>query len=221
MGVEFIPGVELSTDVGPFEVHILGYFVDPADPTLTGALADLARQRVGRVGRIVARLAEIGRPVELERVRAIAGEGTIGRPHIARAMVERGYVASVAEAFDRYLASGRPGFVPRTPNSPEGAVRLLRAAHAVPVLAHPLTAGDIEGILTRLVPAGLLGMECYYGEYDDATCAELRRTADRWGLIPTGGSDYHGPNFKEGRDLGSVAVPADCVDRLRVASRTA
>src|SRR5262249_60112071 len=122
-------------------------------------------------------------PVDLDRVRALAGPGTIGRPHVARAMIERGYVASVSEAFDRYLASGRPGFVPRRRNEPEAAVRLIRRNGAVPVLAHPLTTGDVETILQRLTRVGLLGMEAYYGEYAESVQQDLRAVADRWGLI--------------------------------------
>ncbi len=218
LGLALIPGVELSTDLGPHEVHLLGYFVDGASPDLIAALATLARQRQERVERIVARLRAAGAPVDLDRVREIAGAGTIGRPHIARALIERGCVASVSEAFDRFLAVGRPGFVPRQKVPPEAAVTLIRRAAGVPVLAHPLTTGDVEGVLHRLRAVGLAGMEVYYGEYDDATRTRLRAVADRWGLIPTGGSDFHGPGFKHGRDLGGPPVPWETVTRLRAAA---
>lgn len=213
-GVEFIPGVELSTEAGPHDVHILGYFVDPGDTILTGALAELAAKREARTARIVERLNALGIAVSYERVREIAGAGTIGRPHIARAMTELGYVQTVGEAFDRFLASGRPGFVPKEKVLPEDAVRLLRIARAVPVLAHPLSTGDVEGALRRLVPEGLLGIETYYAEYPADVRAMLAAIAQRWELIPTGGSDYHGPAFKEGRDLGSAPVPRRSVDAL-------
>lgn len=217
-GIEFVPGVELNTDLDSREVHILGYFVDRDDPELLAALARLEALRVERIERMVRRLADIGKPLDLDRVRTLAGPGTIGRPHVARAMVERGYVSSVSEAFDRYLAGGRPGFVPRRRNDPEAAVELLRRNGAVPVLAHPLTTGAVEGILRRLTRVGLRGLEAYYGEYDDAVQRELRATADRWGLIATGGSDYHGEGFKHGRDLGGPSVPMEAVDRLREAA---
>jgi predicted metal-dependent phosphoesterase TrpH len=219
VGIEFIPGVELNTDVDRHEVHILGYHVDRNDAALVAALAHLEDQRVERIERMVRHLDEIGKPVDLDRVRELAGPGTIGRPHVARAMIERGYVGSVSEAFERYLASGRPGFVPRRPNDPEAAVRLIRRNGAVPVLAHPLTTGDVETILQRLTQAGLLGLEAYYGEYDEAVQLELRATADRWGLIATGGSDYHGEGFRHGRDLGGPAVPMEAVERLRDAAK--
>jgi len=213
--IELIPGVELSTDAGSFEVHILGYFTDPNDDALTAALAELAAQRVTRTERIVARLADLGVPVAMDRVREIAGVGTMGRPHVARAMIEHGYVQTVSEAFDRFLGSGRPAFVPRTRKLPEDSVQLLRASHSIPVLAHPLSSGDVEGTLRRLVPEGVMGMEVYYGEYSPETRLKLADIARRWDLIPTGGSDFHGPGFKAGRELGSAPVPLSSAARLR------
>jgi predicted metal-dependent phosphoesterase TrpH len=218
-GIEFVPSVELNTDLDRHEVHILGYYVDRDDADLVAALAHLEEQRVERIERMVRQLNAIGKPLDLDRVREIAGPGTIGRPHVARAMIERGYVSSVSEAFDRYLAGGKPGFVPRRRNEPEAAVELIRRNGAVPVLAHPLTTGDVEGILQRLTKVGLLGLEAYYGEYDEAVQQELRATADRWGLIATGGSDYHGEGFKHGRDLGGPSVPMEAVERLRDAAK--
>lgn len=214
-GVTIIPGVELSAEAGSHEIHILGYFVDPSDPVLEAALSGNARNRVLRIERIVGRLRNLGLQIEMNRVLEIAGDGTVGRPHVARALIESGYVVSITEAFDRYLASGRPGFVPRLRSSPVDSVRLIREAGAVPVLAHPLSTGDVERTLQQLVPAGLLGIEVYYGEYPAETHRLLRSIADQWQLIPTGGSDYHGPGFREGRDLGSAPVPAESVIRLR------
>lgn len=216
-GIELIPGVELSSEAGAFEIHVLGYYVDPADGELAAVLAGHAAQRRTRAQRVVERLAALGLPVPMERVIAIAGEGTLGRPHIARAMIEAGYVATVGEAFDRYLANGKPAYVPRDNTTPEEAVALLSRAGAVPVLAHPFSTGDVEGTLRRLVPHGLRGMEVYYGEYAPERRDQLRAIADDWSLIPTGGSDYHGPAFKEGRELGSVPIPREVVDRLRAA----
>ena len=219
-GVEIIPGVELSTGSdGDREIHLLGYFIDPEDAKLQARLAEFAHGRRVRVERIVERLTAVGAPVELERVFELAGPGTVGRPHVARALIERGHVATVAEAFERFLRSGRPGFVPRYKVEPERAIALVAGAGGVPVLAHPLGTGDVEGTLGRLVPVGLRGLEVYYGEYDEATRASLREVADRWGLIPTGGSDFHGAGFKPGRDLGGPPVPPESVDRLRAAAR--
>jgi predicted metal-dependent phosphoesterase TrpH len=163
---------------------------------------------------MVERLNTIGLMIDLDEVILIAREGTIGRPHIARALIQQGYVASISEAFDRYLGNGKPGFVPRTQSSPEDSVRLIRETGAIPVLAHPFSTGNVEETLRRLVPAGLLGLEAYYGEYDDQSRARLRSIADSWDLIPTGGSDFHGVGFKEGRDLGSAPIPSEAVTRL-------
>lgn len=217
-GVELVPGIELNTDIGRHEVHILGYFIDDTDPVLLSALNLLERQRAERIERMVHQLQGIGIPLVGERVTELAGAGTIGRPHLARAMMELGHATSINDAFDRFLSSGRPGFVPRQKNDPEGAVRLIRHNGGVPVLAHPRTTGDIDGVLERLVPAGLLGMEVYYGEYDAEIHRQLRAIADRWNLLPTGGSDYHGEGFKPGRSLGGPPVPDDTVERLRVAA---
>lgn len=221
LGLELVPGVELSTggQDGEAEIHLLGYFVDREDAALRAGLAGFARARLERMGRMVARLAEAGVAIDPERVRRIAGPGTVGRPHLARALIEGGYVADVGEAFDRYLAAGRPGFVPRPKVEPEAGIGLIRAAGGVPVLAHPFGGGDVAATVERLVPAGLLGMEVYYGEYDDRARAELRALAERWGLISTGGSDFHGPGFKAGRELGGAAVPMASVERLRAAAR--
>lgn len=218
-GIALVPGVELSTSIRGNEVHILGYFVDPADHRFRERLAELARSRVRRIERMVERLNELGYPIDLAPLLAQAESGSIGRPHVARALIEIGAVGSVGEAFDTLLTPGKPGFVPRERFTPEDAVALIVANGAIPVLAHPYTTGgataDIEGTLERLIPAGLRGMEVFYGEYDAAQHAALLAIAERRGLIPTGGSDYHGPNFKEGRDLGSAPVPGWVWERLR------
>ncbi len=215
LGLTIIPGVELSAEAGPHEIHILGYFVDHSDPLLSGALSRFAQQRSERIERIVQKLQRLGFPVQMERVLEIAGQGTIGRPHVARAMIEEGYVDSIGAAFARFLGNGRPGFVPRQQVPAVQLVQLLRDSGAIPVLAHPLSTGDVTGTVNELIPAGLLGLETYYGEYAVETHNLLRAIADAAHLIPTGGSDFHGVGFKEGRDLGSAPVPPECVERLR------
>ena len=159
-GVEVIPGVELSAALAPgAEVHLLGYCVDVTDAALLAGLAAYARAREERMERMVDRLRRVGAPVDPDRVRVIAGHGTVGRPHLARALVEAGHAADVADAFARYVGSGRPAFVPRPRVDPRDAIALVRAAGGVPVLAHPYSAGGVESVLDRLVPAGLAGME--------------------------------------------------------------
>jgi predicted metal-dependent phosphoesterase TrpH len=215
-GVEIIPGVELSAALPDGnEVHLLGYFVDVDDPTLLEQLAGYARARAERMERMVERLNRIGAPVALERVREIAGLGTVGRPHLGRALVEAGYATDLSDAFARYIGGGKPAFVPRPRVDPRDAIALVRAAGGVAVLAHPFSAGGVESVLDRLVPAGLAGMEVFYGEYDIEDREILRQIATRRGLIATGGSDYHGPDRRAARELGSAPVPLAAVAALR------
>jgi predicted metal-dependent phosphoesterase TrpH len=214
VGITLIPGVELSTTVERAEVHVLGYFVDPDDESLRGRLGELAQARVRRVRLMIERLHDLGYDIDGDAVLAEADEGSIGRPHVARALIDIGAATDVSDAFDRFLKIGRPAYIPRDPFSPEDAVGLLVEHNAIPVLAHPYSTKDIEGILKRLVPAGLKGFETYYAEYTPEQHAELRAFADAWNLIPTGGSDYHGAGFREGRVLGSAPVPAEVGERL-------
>ena len=216
LGLRLVPGVELGSDGGGTgrEIHVLGYFVARDDPAFLIALDELAARRRERVEKIIQRLAEVGVPVAAERVAAFSGAGVVGRPHVARAMVEAGHVPDLPAAFDRYLASGRPAYVPRHPFSPEDAVRLVLAAGGVPVLAHPLSTGDVETVVDRLVEVGLKGVEVYYGAYPPETQTALRAIADAKGLVASGGSDFHGWLGKTERDLGGPPVPLDTADRL-------
>lgn len=220
-GIEVVPGVELGSDVRSpdgrrREVHVLGYYVDPSSPKLLASLADLVARRLKRTATMIARLNEHGIDITVDDVLAQAGSGTVGRPHVARALIARGAAASLGDAFDRYLAAGRPAYVPRDSFTPEDAVSLVLAAGGLPVLAHPLTTGDPAAMVERLVPAGLAGIEVFYGEYDSTTHALLHDLADRSGLVPTGGSDFHGDHQKAGRVLGAAPVPPETVERLRL-----
>lgn len=212
--LRFIPGVELSTHVEAGEVHMLGYFIDPANPTLLDALARFREAREGRAEAMVARLSAAGAPIRLERVLELAAGGSIGRPHVARALVEAGHAASVGDAFDRWLVRGRPGYVERFKLTPVDAVRLIREVGGVPVLAHPHSADDLPGLLPELLEAGLAGIECYYGDYDDYRREEYLRLARRHDLVPTGGTDFHGTGVAHRRPLGGVYVPPECVEAL-------
>ena len=213
-GIILVPGVELSTTVDFAEVHVLGYFVDVEDPDFTSALDALAQNRLSRIIRMIEKIRNLGYPIDGDAIVAQAEFGSIGRPHVARALMDIGAVKDVSEAFDRFLKAGRPGYVPRDPFMPEDAVRLLASNNAIPVLAHPYSTRDIEGTVKRLVPEGLKGLETYYAEYSPNEHEHIRRIADDWELIPTGGSDYHGVGFREGRVLGSAPVPEETAERL-------
>ena len=213
-GLRLIPGVELSTQVEAGEVHILGYFIDPADRSLAEALAQFRDAREGRARRMVERLTTAGTPVRYARVAEIAGEGSIGRPHVARALVEAGHAVSINDAFERYLVRGRPCYVERYRLHPTEAVRLVRAAGGVAVLAHPHSVVDLDALLPELLAAGLGGIECYYGDYDDLQQRELVALAARHSLVPTGGTDFHGPGLAHQCPLGGTVVPLSCVAEL-------
>ncbi len=212
--LRFIPGVELSTYVEAGEVHMLGYFIDPANPTLLEALGRFREAREGRAEGMVTRLRSAGASIRLERVLELAAGGSIGRPHVARALVESGHATSVGDAFDRWLVRGRPGYVERFKLTPPDAVKLIREVGAVPVLAHPHSAADLAGLLPELLAAGLAGLECYYGDYDDDRRDEYLRLARRHNLVPTGGTDFHGTGAAHRRPLGNTYVPLESVEAL-------
>lgn len=218
LGLFVVPGVELSATDRGHEAHTLGYFIDRDDERFQQALSDFVLQRSQRIDQMVARLHELGVPVDRDAVLARAGAGTVGRPHLAWELIETGAAVDMVDAFERYLGTGRPAYVPRPRLTPEAAIRIIRSAGGAPVLAHPLSSPDPEALIARLVPAGLIGMEVVYGEYDDDQRMRLRHIADRHGLVPTGGSDFHAHNFKPGRELGATTVPWGTIDRLKVAA---
>lgn len=213
--IEFIPGVEFSTRVDEGEVHILGYFVDETNAELAHELAKFRQAREDRAATMVQRLRDAGAPIELPRVHELAGGATIGRPHIARALIEAGHARGIDDAFARFLVRGRPGYVERYRLAPPEAVALLRRTGAVPVLAHPHSVADLAALLPELVAAGLRGLECYYGDYDGPRRTRWLEVARRHGLIPTGGTDFHGGSAMHRRPLGSVDVPLSSVASLR------
>ena len=216
-GVVVVPGVELSTTIPGPEIHVLGYFVDRTDPLFHERLATLARDRVRRIEIVVSQLNAAGYPVDLDALLAEAEVGSIGRPHVARALIALGAASDMNDAFGRFLRRGTVGWSPRTPFTAEEAVGMLRDNGAIPVLAHPFSTGDPAGMAARLVPVGLRGFEVFYGEYTAAQQAHLLAIAERHSLLSTGGSDYHGPAFREGRDLGSVDIPESVWQQLQAA----
>lgn len=216
LGVTVIAGIELNTELPERrgEAHMLGYYIQPKQPSFQRSLAILRDSREQRGERMVERLRELGVNITWERVRELAG-GAVGRPHLARALMEQGYASSVSDAFAKYLDPGKPAYFPRFKLTPEDAIKLIKSARGVAALAHPARIPDLEAsVLPRLVIAGLQGLECYYGDYDDATVAHLLDLADQYGLIPTGGSDFHGPNMHP-TPLGGRYVPEEAAERLR------
>jgi len=212
--LEIVPGLEINCDVPGAEIHVLGYCVDWETPWFQEFLAAQREERRQRVYRIAARLAELGMPIEPDAVFALVKEGSAGRPHIAQAMVDRGYVKSVREAFDRYLSANGPANVPRRRLTPVEAVRIIRRARGVPVLAHPGLANRDE-LIPELVDAGLLGIEAFYPEHSSSQITTYRELCARLGLIATGGSDFHGPRVGGARHPGAQPVPESAWEALR------
>ena len=215
-GLTVIPGVELSADPPQGEAHVLGYFLDPADPGLQRILGEFRAGRESRAREMVERLTEAGLTIEWERVQELAQGGAIARPHIALAMMERGHVDTFQEAFDKYIGQGGVAYVQREKLAPELAVRLILSHGGLPVLAHPARyVSNLDELLPSLVEAGLVGLEVYYKDYTEAERRELMGLCEQYGLIPCGGSDYHALKTPEEVEPGLVGPPLESLHRLR------
>ena len=216
--MRIIPGIEMSADIPGDEVHVLGYFLDYHDVEFQEMLTELRRGRVGRAQVMVEKLVALGKPVEWERVLHFAGDGTVGRPHIALAMVEAGYFKEPKEAFEEYLGNDGLAYYDRPKLNPTESVAMIRKVGGVPVLAHPTFMNDMEAGIASLKKEGLVGMEVYYAQYDDDTVRHLARLAREYDLIPCGGSDYHGLG-NTGEPLpGTLGPPEETVKLLEDAA---
>ena len=225
LGIEVVPGVEISSRLGESELHILGYFLNWTDPLLAQRLSTLRDSRHTRNPKIVQRLNELGIPMTYEEVRALAGTESVGRPHIARLLMEKKFVTSAKEAFDRYLANGRPAFVDRELPEPAEAVRWIREAGGVPVLAHPTwvrtSADGLRTLVRELKVAGLGGIEVHYSTHTPSQTTEYLELAKQCDLLVTGGSDFHGvtkPDIEVGIGRGQLKVSEKLLDPLRKAA---
>lgn len=212
--LQFIPAVEVSTDVPSGEVHVLGYFIDYTSEELAAALERFRSSRVGRAQGMVDRLAGLGIHISWERVREIAGTGTVGRPHIAQALLEKRYIGSIGEAFDRYIARDGPAYVEREKMTPVEAVQLILRSRGVAVMAHPFTVPEPEATIVEMKAAGMAGIEAYYGHYTGEETGTLIALAKNHGLLVTGGSDYHGLDESKETPIGGVEVPMEAVETL-------
>jgi predicted metal-dependent phosphoesterase TrpH len=206
-----IPGVELSAEADGVDAHMLGYYVELDNADFQAALARFRDVRLERGRQIVERLTELGMPIHWEDVLAQADGGTVGRPHVARVLLQAGYVASVQEAFDLYLHSGGPADVARPQLSPAEAVALIHQAGGAAVLAHPGLVPDYILMVERLVNAGLDGIEIMHPSNSAIVRANLRGLAARYDLIITGGSDFH----RMGDLLGAEQPPRQAIRALR------
>jgi 3',5'-nucleoside bisphosphate phosphatase len=230
LGVEVVAGVELNTDLdlagpdGPDHADILGYLVDLADPAFARLLHDIRAARQTRARAMVDRLRALDATITYADVDALAAGGAVGRPHVARALVDSRFVPDIATAFRLYIGRGGPAYADRYRLGAADACRAVRAAGGVPVLAHPVPPANpwsdplhLRTFLPPLVEAGLGGLECYYPGYTARVKRWLEALAWHFKLVPTGGSDFHGP-WRNDREVGMVDLPADTLDRLRSAA---
>ena len=212
--LKVIPCVEMSTDVPNGEAHVLGYFIDYTDPEFAARLERMRHSRRERAQGMVAKLRALGIHIEWQRVQEIAGSSSMGRPHIAQAMLEKGYITSIKEAFTKYISRDGPAYVDREKMTPVEAVELILKANGLPVLAHPLTVSDPEIMVSQLKAAGLVGIEVYYDGYTADERNRLINLAERYGLIASGGSDYHGLDASTETMIGDADVPMESAERL-------
>jgi len=220
--VRAIPGVEISAEFAPGTMHILGYFMDYKDPELNRHLDWIRNGRDTRNHEILGLLNDLGCHITWDDVLRHVGDDVVGRPHFAQALIEAGYVEDKQEAFSRYLARGKPAYADRRRLSPEDSILLIRQAGGIPVLAHPSTLNlktwDLRKLLRRLRNEGLEGIEAYYSEHDPRKIRQYIKLAADYGLLTTGGSDFHGamvtPDIRIGYGFGQLHVPDELLDKL-------
>ena len=218
-GFTLVPGVELSCDVPGTEVHILGYFIDRERPELIEQLDEFRRGRIDRAQRIIDALEGLGAPIEWSRVRELAGEASVGRPHIAQALLEAGHIESFDEAFERFIGRNGPAYAERAKLAPAEAIAMIREAGGLAVFAHPSFTDDYPRVAAELAAAGAFGLEAYYKSYEPELVAELAALAAGLGLFALGGSDYHGIDREDERPPGEIPLPDAVTDAFLEAAR--
>ncbi len=225
-GVEVIPGVEISVDFEP-EMHMLGYFFDSSYMNIENILQVMRKNREERNPKMIRKLNEMGFDISMDEVEEKAGGRIIARPHIAQVMVDKGYVESVSEAFDKYLSEGRPAYYRRKMLSPEEGIREIVKAGGLPVLAHPVHLNmdykSLDKLLEYLAEKGLKGIEAIYVDNSEEETQMLLKLADKHGLLVTGGSDYHGsfkPHIEIGIGLGNLHIPYELLEKMKTCLMT-
>ena len=222
VGLNFVPGVEISVKFeGPGHCHLLGYFIDYEDQGLKEVLGRLHEARQSRNRLMVQKLQELGVPISLEELEAVAQGGEIGRPHMAKILVKKGIVRDFDEAFEKFLGKGKPAYVPKARLSPEEAISAISQAGGLTSLAHPIYLGlskeETRAYVAKLKEMGLSALEAYYTDHDEGYTRFCLELAEEFGLLVTGGSDFHGENKPEielGRGKGNLVVPFEVYERL-------
>ncbi len=247
LGIEVVPGVEISVDFcrsciitgtamygnelhnaseqPAAEMHLLGYFFNGGHNSMRKILEELREKRDQRNPRIISKLNELGFDITVSQVNSLAAGEVVGRPHIARAMQDKGYVSSIEEAFEKYLASGRPAYFKKNKMSPQQGIGEIAKAGGIPVLAHPiylyLSTGQMDNLIARLTGIGLKGIEAYYTENTKEQTEELLQLAQKHKLMITGGSDFHGsykPGIEIGSGRGNLKIKYHLLERLKQVS---
>ena len=218
-GFTLVPGVELSCDVPGTEVHILGYFIDRHRRELVEQLDRFRAGRIDRAQRIIDALERLGAPIEWSRVQELAGEASVGRPHIAQALLEAGHIESFNEAFERFIGRNGPAYAERPKLAPAEAIAMIREAGGLAVFAHPSFTDDYPRVAAELASAGAFGLEAYYKAYEPELVTELVALAERLGLFALGGSDYHGIDREDERLPGEIPLPDAVADAFLEAAR--
>jgi hypothetical protein len=213
--IELIPGIELSSEYQGLEVHILGYLIDYKDRELNEKLASLKQDRIQRIYKIIDKLQGIGIKLTAQSVFDIAGEGTTGRLHIARALLKEKLINSIPEAFRKYIGENCPAYVCGFRFAPKEAFSLIRRVGGIPVLAHPYSLHR-DDLIPVFVDYGLMGLEAYYPEHSKSMVRTYLSLAKKYNLLVTGGSDCHGKAKPEAR-IGSLKVPYSLVEQLKQA----
>lgn len=214
IGVEVIPGAELSATCNGSEIHILGYFLDVHSEALLSALAIYREERLKRVERIVDKLNRMNVPLTLESVLASAGNGSVGRPHVAAVLVNEGYATSFHQAFHKYIGDGRPAYEKKSEVTPQETVRLIAEAGGLSFLAHPGRAID-EKTLIELIGSGIDGIEVYHPSHSPELVKYYRGIVNEYCLLESGGSDFHGGIKADDSLFGRVGMPVASVDVMR------
>lgn len=215
LGIEVVPGVEMSTDVGEDEIHILGYLLNWKKEDFLRQLEKFQAARANRNQKLLKKLDDLGMRVDYREVRKLAPRGVISRLHIARLMVEKGYVRSIGDAFEQWLNPGKPAYVQKMKVPPFEIIELLLKAEAIPVLAHPFLSHR-DDLIPHLVKAGLKGIEVYHSAHNPQMVAHYKRIAQKHHLLITGGSDCHG-EAKDKVLMGKVRVPETVLIDLKKA----
>ena len=223
--LELIPGIELSTEFQGRETHMLGYFIDPADQQFQARLERLRATRLDRIRHILERLHSLNVEISLTEVEQVAGSGTIGRPHIAQLLIDKGYVKGMKEAFERFLGGRGKAYVRRVVPEAAEIIAWITDAGGIPILAHPywegLNANETVVSCRTMVDQGLRGLEVFYGTFSARQISSNLHLARQFNLLVTGGSDFHGtfkPEISIGTGRGSLNVPSTVMDHLRRAA---